>query len=179
MKDNYIQELTSELIERLPELEWKINTLNLSFINRSIPKGLFKTQYAHTAEYINELKNDIYVLSLQTNLRSAHYLAERIKRKISVLVNLCRIQHKRQEGRPEQLFSIAMLNTRQQWLHSLEHEVQLLIKQQQALAKTLKQMQKSNATSSFLLNVQSEVGAVEKKLTIAQERLNKAYLNGR
>jgi hypothetical protein len=173
MKSTYINELTSDLIARLPELEWKTSDLNPSLFNKSLPKNVFRTLDVSAATCINEIKVDIQTLSKQNNYLSAHYLAEQVKQKISVLVGLCKIE-KKNKTKKDTGFGIAMLSTRQQWLQSLEQNVTLLIKQQEALAKTLAQMQLNNTDVAILLNLKSELGEAERRLTLAKEALNKA-----
>ena len=176
-KANYIQELIADLIARLPELEWKISSLNPFLLSQSISKNLFRSQDLTAAACIKELKVDIHVLSTQNNERSAQYLAVQVKQKISVLVGLCKVQQKKKNENKKANFGMVMLSTRQQWLHSLEHDVEVLIKQQEALAKRSAQMQFNNTVPSVLLNLKAELGEVEKKLTLAKEALNKAFQN--
>jgi hypothetical protein len=169
---NSIQELTSELFSRLPELEWKITRLNFSSTN--VPRGLFRLGKELTgAACVTEIKEDIHNLSIQNNERSAHYLAERIKQKINVLVILCQMDSRKKKPLEQVSFGIKMLSTRQQWLQSLEHDIHLLTLQQQALSKALEQMKLSTNTTG-LLNLKAELGEVERRLTLAQEALKQA-----
>jgi DNA-binding transcriptional MerR regulator len=171
---HYIKELTTDLMTRLPELEWKINDLNPILFARSIPRRLFRTQDVTALSCINELKLEISSLAKQKNSLSAHYLAEQIKQKINVLVGLCRVEQKNKKVKSPASFSLNMLSTRQQWLQTIERDVDVLIKQQQALAKTLKQMQLQRTDPDTILNLKSELGEIEKRLTLAQEALAKA-----
>ena len=173
IKNTYITELTSDLIARLPELEWKTADLNPSLLNKSIPKNVFRTFDVTATACINEIKTDIETLAKQNNYLSAYYLAGQVKQKISILVGLCKIE-KKNKTQKDAGFGIAMLSTRQQWLQSLEQNVTLLLKQQEALAKTLAQMESNNADVTTLLNLKSELGEAERRLTLAKEALNKA-----
>ena len=111
----YISELLDELTARLPELEWKIGELNASFSNHSLPPGLFRRAIEPSGSAcVAEIKTDIQALSQQKNERSAHYLAERIKQKINVLVALCQIQSRKTKPEDKNYFGIKMLSTRQQ-----------------------------------------------------------------
>lgn len=167
-------ELLNKLIARLPELEWKINGLGISFLNHSLPKGLFRTtSESTTTQFIAEIKTDIHALSKQTNKRSAFYLAERIRQKINVLVILCQIQHKKNKPDGKNYFGIKTLSTRQQWINDLEIEIGALSSQQQAMIKSLAQLQRRQ-DSNALLNLKSELGEVERRLTLAKETLNRA-----
>lgn len=171
IKSIYLKELTSDLLARLPELEWKTSDLNSSLFNKSIPKNVFRAVDLTASTCINEIKLDIQTLSKQSHYLSALYLAEQVKQKISVLVGLCKqkTQSKKDAG-----FGITMLSTRQQWIQSLEQNVTLLLKQHEALAKTLAQMQLNNTDVAILLNLKSELGEAERRLTLAKEALNKA-----
>lgn len=172
IKTNYINELTADLIARLPELEWKVTGLNTFLLKKSINNNVFRAFDLTGSLCISEIKEDIISLSKQSNDLAAHHLAAQIKRKISILVGVCRLEKKnkvKKEG-----FSISMLTTRQQWLQSLEQEVDVLLKQHKALSNTLSHMESSKVEPSILLNLRSELGQLEKKLTLAQEGLNKA-----
>jgi hypothetical protein len=173
IKTTYIKELTVDLIARLPELEWKAADLNPFLFSKSIPKNVFRTLDVTAAACINEIKADIQTLAKQDNYLSAYYLAGQVKQKISVLVGLCKIEKKNKQQK-DAGFGISMLSTRQQWLQSLEQTVSILTKQQEALAKTLTQMQSHNTDVAVLLNIKSELGEAQRRLTLAKEALNKA-----
>lgn len=167
-------ELLNKLIARLPELEWKINGLDMSFLSHSVPRGLFRTNSESTAAmFIAEIKADIHALSKQTNKRSAFYLAECIRQKINVLVVLCQIHHRKNKPEGKNYFGIKMLSTRQQWISDLEIEIEALSTQQQAMIKSLAQLQHQQDSNS-LLNLKAELGEVERRLTLAKETLNRA-----
>ncbi|VEB38262.1 coiled-coil protein [Legionella sainthelensi] len=167
-------ELLNKLIARLPELEWKINGLGMSFLTHSLPKGLFRTvSESTTSQYIAEIKADIHALSTQTNKRSAFYLAERIRQKINVLVVLCQIHHRKKKPDGKNYFGIKMLSTRQQWINDLEIEVEALSNQQQAMIQSLAKLQRRQDSNS-LLNLKAELGEVERRLTLAKETLHRA-----
>lgn len=167
-------DLLADLSSRLPELEWKIKGLGASFPVYSLPRGLFQTPFGVSgATCIAEIKSDILALSLQKNRRSATYLASRIQQKINVLVVLCQ-QHQRKNKAENKLsFSLKSLSTRQQWLLALENEINTLTLQHQALLRTMAQMTLEADTASTL-NVQKELGQLEKQLTLAREALQKA-----
>ncbi|MFI4963211.1 MAG: hypothetical protein ACHP6H_05070 [Legionellales bacterium] len=168
-----IKELLADLSSRLPELEWKISGLNASISNHNLPRGLFRWSSEPTGlSCIAEIKSDIYALSHQTNERSAAYLAQQIQKKINVLVTLCQRQGREKKTSPREPFGVSRLSTRQQWIHSLEEEVQTLTKQQQAMSKALDQMlQSGNALA--ILSLQGELGELGRRMTLAQEALTK------
>ncbi|RUR08367.1 primosomal replication protein PriC [Legionella sp. km772] len=174
IKTNYIQNLTTDLMARLPELEWKMTSLPPSVLRQSLPKNLFRTDELTAAACINELKADLQALRVQRHERSAEYLAEHLKRKISVLVGLCRVQRKNKEESKAATLSMAMLSTRQQWLQSLTQEVETLKNQQQALCMRIAQINPHTSEPTLLLNLKHELGMLERKLTLAEETLNKA-----
>jgi hypothetical protein len=171
---SYIDELLTELTSRLPELEWKISGLNSLISSQSMPKGLFRSSNELTgAACIEEIQVDIQALSHQKNERGAHFLANRIKQKINVLVTLCRIEGGKNKAEEKKQFSVKMLSTRQQWIASLEKEVFTLEKQQHAIAKALIQMKRST-NAAAVLTVQGELGEVQRRLTLAREALDQA-----
>ena len=171
---NYINVLLAELTSRLPELEWKIIGLG-SFIScHSVPRGLFRSSNELTGTAcVEEIKADIQALSHQKNERSAHYLANRIKQKVNVLVALCQIESRKNKVEEKIHFGVKMLSTRQQWIETLEREVSTLEQQQQAIAKALSQM-KLSTNAEAILSVQGELGEVQRRLTLAKEALNQA-----
>lgn len=171
---NYIDELLAELTSRLPELEWKVSSLNSFISSKSLPRGLFRSSSELTGlACVEEIKDDIQALGHQKNERSAHYLATRIKQKVNVLVALCQIEGRKNKAEEKVHFGITMLSTRQQWIESLEKEISTLEKQQQAMIKAFNQMKRSSDTPA-VLSVQKELGEIERRLTLAKETLNQA-----
>ncbi|EHL29489.1 primosomal replication protein PriC [Legionella drancourtii] len=167
-------QLLSDLITRLPELEWKISGLGASFSSRSLPRGLFANKEPSGASCIAEIKADIQSLSQQKNERSAFYLAERIRRKVNVLVALCQIHSRKNITEENVSFGVKMLSTRQQWIQGLETDIQTLERQQQALTTTLEQMTRSNHPVAVILQLKSELGEIERRLTLAKETWSRA-----
>lgn len=161
--------LLERLTERLPELEWKINSLGPTLSVNSLPRGLFRPRLTMTAAgCVDEIKEDISLLNRQRSEYSAFYLAERIEQKISVLVNLCHLQMNKPKAEVKVKFGLDKISTRQQWLKSLEKDIQQLIQQQEAMLKTLEQI-KSRSENQTILRVQAELGELEKRLTLAKE----------
>lgn len=175
--NNYIEQLSADLLARLPELEWKIATLNHAVFYQGIPKKLFRSLDISPAQCIDEVKKDIHYLAKQKPSLSAHYLAEQIQKKIDVLVGAYKVQQKNcHNASKSPAFSMSMLSTRHQWLHTLEQDIVLLTQQQHALAKTLAQRKNTHADPAFILSVQAELGKIEQQLTLAQEQFDKAIL---
>lgn len=172
----YLAELLTELSSRLPELEWKISGLSVALSSHNLPKGLFRHGVELTGSgCINEIKEEIHKLSQQKNERSAHFLAERIKQKINVLVALCQIDGKKNKPQAKANFGLTMLSTRQQWIQGLEADISTLTRQQQAMTKSLQQMNNGSKPEA-ILKLRAELGEVERRLTLAQETLNQAIL---
>ncbi|CDZ75910.1 Primosomal replication protein N'' [Legionella massiliensis] len=166
--------LLQELAARLPELEWKISSLGCALPISALPKGLFHTSLdMNAASCIAEIKADIQQLAAQKNQRSAQYLAERIKQKISVLVALCHLQANKPKTEEKKGFGLDKISTRQQWIQALEKDINLLNSQREALEKTLAQL-KVRGDAQAVLQLQAELGAVEKRLTLAKETLASA-----
>lgn len=163
--------LLHELAARLPELEWKINSLGLELSTNSLPRGLFQSRLDMNATVcIAEIKTDLQRLADKKNELSAYYLAEKIRQKISVLVTLCHLQASKPKPERKLGFGLEKLSTRQQWIHTLEEEIDHLTIQRDALANSLAQL-KMRGSAQALLKLQSELGEVEKKLTQIKETL--------
>lgn len=174
IKTNYIELLCTDLISRLPELEWQLSRLTPSVFNQALPKNLFQTQELTADSCMEELKADVLHLKAQKHEQRAAYLAEHLKRKISILVGLCRLQQKNKDESKSKGFSLKKLSTRQQWLQTLEEEASTLKKQRDALSRRLELLAGQHHNASMILNLKAELGDLEKKLTLAQETLNNA-----
>jgi len=164
-------ETVQNLSARLPELEWKLKSLNITLTKNKVPANLFHYQFDMTPQTcIAEIKADLQLLSTHSNERSIHYLAQRISQKINVLVQLCQLHVHRKIPERQSNFGIRMISTRQQWLQTIEDDIIRFTEQQQALAATLHELQK-NGNQQMILNVQAELGEAERRLTLAQETL--------
>lgn len=169
-----LNDLLADLSSRLPELEWKIKGLGASFPVYSLPRGVFQTPFGVSgATCIAEIKSDILALSRQKNQRSATFLASRIQQKINVLVGLCQMHQRKNNPADKPHFGLSQLSTRQQWIQSLEEEIDSLASQRQALLRVMEQM-KLGVDATSVLSVQKELGQLEKQLTLAREALAKA-----
>lgn len=165
--------LLHELAARLPELEWKINSLGSRLLTSSLPKGLFRSRLdMDAAACVGEIKTDLQRLANinKKNKLSANYLAGQIQQKISVLVTLCHLQAKKTKPEEKLVFGLDKISTRQQWIQTLEKEINHLTLQRDALANSLVQL-KMRGTPQAILQLQSELGEIEKKLTQVKERL--------
>jgi hypothetical protein len=171
---NESQELLNQLKSRLPELEWKITEIDSFYLNQRLSKGLFRLgAEASGAAFIAEIKADIQSLSLQQNKQSAFYQAQRIQQKINVLVTLCQMHQKKNKKEEKVYFGVSMLSTRQQWIRDLEMKITTLVAQQQAMNRALKQFNHV-ADAHAILQLKADLGEVERRLTLAQETLNRA-----
>lgn len=168
------QKLLTALTARLPELEWKINRLGSYFSIHSLPRGLFRAEALSGVACIIEIKADIRTLSQKLDGgQSAIYLAARIQQKVNVLVALCQL-HSRQHKLEEYVsFGVKKLSTRQQWIQSLEIDIQTLEKQRQAMTKALEQMMR-NQNATAILQLKADLGELERRLTLVKETLNHA-----
>lgn len=165
------RQLLQELEARLPELEWKISSLGSALSISSLPKGLFRSAFEMSpVSCIAEIKLDLKQLAEQGNQRSAQYLAERIRQKIAVLVTLCQLQANKPKTETRKGFGLDKISTRQQWLQSLEQDINQLNNQREALTKTLAQLNARGEVQA-VLQLQAELGEVEKRLTLAKETL--------
>ena len=171
---NYIKDVLAELMARLPELEWKSTKLGPATFLQQIPKGLFKSREELTAAVcVSEIEADIQLLAQHDHEASAVYLAEQIKKKINVLVSLCQLEGRKKKKSVAPTLGVAMLSTRQQRLHHMEHEIQVLQQQQRALTTTLINIQPAT-DPLVLLRLKAELGELEQRLTLAQEAFKKA-----
>ena len=166
-----IDESVRVLSARLPELEWKLSVLHSVFNPNRLPRGLFLSQFEFTPQScIDEIKADLRVLSDHKNERSAHYLAERISKKINVLVQLCKVPVKKHSPTT---FGVQSISTRQQWLQTLEDDISRLSEQQRALTASFSRLQ-MGVDPQAVLSLQAELGEVERCLTLARETLTRA-----
>jgi len=163
--------LLNELLARMPELEWQLNKLTASFSAQSLPSGLFRQAFdAPVQAYVTEIKSDIQALrAIKTSELAKQHVAERIHQKINILVKLC-AHHNRQPIMPSEdiSYSIKQLSTRQQWLQTLDDDIDLLTKQKESLHRALTREKTANNTM-VLLNLHRELGELEKRLTLAVE----------
>ncbi|MBA2657555.1 MAG: hypothetical protein H0U70_11350 [Tatlockia sp.] len=167
--------LLQQLTARLPELEWKISALGDSLSTKTLPPGLFRQAIEMNASNcIAEIKKDIQHLVQQKNAKSSHFLAERIQQKISILVTLCHLQATKPNVGGRVKFGLDKISTRQQWLQSVEIDINRLREQQLAMTKTLEHMKNRGATAEILL-LKAELGEVEKRLTLAKEAFPTAW----
>lgn len=164
-----IDALLHELEARLPELDWKISSLGAALSTKSLPRGLFRPRLETSFSIcIAEIKEDIQALAAQKIEYSAYYLAQRIRQKINVLVRLCQMQNEKPKSKETVYFGLTMINTRQQWLQTLEKDINLLVEKHEAMTKALEKMN-VQGNSLALLSLQAELGEVEKRLTLARE----------
>ena len=169
---DYIEDLLDELNLRLPELSWKLGTLNPGINRFHLPHGLFRSRYEAGGEAcIQEIKTDIQNLLREKNSAGALYLAERIKQKVSVLVRLCQLDEtSKQPLEQPARFALKELSTRKQWFESLEQELEQLKSQHQALSSALERSAKILDTQRTLA-MQHELGQIEKRMTLVKEDL--------
>lgn len=168
-----IKQLLAELSGRLPELEWKLGNMGKVFSSKSLPKSLFRLGMgASSRAYVEEIKTDIQILGQRRDQSSALFLAGRIRQKINVLVALCQLDTTLEKPDTNINYNMDRLATRQQWLQSLTEEISILDQQLQALRSTHKKLIGQDPASQ--LNLQAELGRVEKRLTLAQETYKKA-----
>lgn len=161
-----VNKLLTELLARMPELEWQLSKLGAVFSPSTLPPGLFHQPYdAPVTDYIAEIKKDIARLSSQTNFQRTHYLALKINQKINVLVALCASYN--QKATQDTSCVIDALLTRKSWLATMEQNLQTFSVQQDALIRRMEQ--RTSLSMDAQLNLQKELGELEKKLTLVRE----------
>ena len=169
-----LHDLLIRLSARLPELEWKLSLLGQTINPALLPRGLFRSRIELTSlTCINEIKADIQAIKEQDNEASVHYLAERVEKKINVLVRLCKPNPAKKTPERQLDFGVQAIGTRQQWLQTMQDNIDALTLQHQALAAALVSLQAENNTQA-ILSLQVELGKAERRLTLAKETLAKS-----
>lgn len=117
-----------QLILRLPELEWRLQTWPVGYKKR-IPAGLFQNQNQLTPELaFNELRHHLLKLQqMDEASNGAKFLAEKIAKQIDVLVELGKTKVKNTQLQ----FQPGL--TRKQHLQRLNEKKQHLLDQEKAL----------------------------------------------
>ncbi|MDP1603667.1 MAG: hypothetical protein Q8M03_10430 [Legionella sp.] len=169
-----VNKLLTELLARMPELEWQLDKIGMAFSSKALPPGLFRQPFDAPAQaYITEIKADIATVSTTTNARVERYLALKINQKINVLVKLCSRHNRKGPVQETVNYDIHQLSTRQQRLESLDLAIQLLVEQKEALEKALQQRENVGDCIAQL-SLQNELGELEKRLTLARETYARA-----
>jgi len=161
----YLPELLQQLTSRLRELEWKLSRLGERIAFKRLPRGLFYCagKSFRSSDFIKEIKEDLNHLSQETNLKSSHFLADKIERKISVLVALYH-EHKRSDNKKKSEWSpINALTSRQQWLEQMQRDQDVLISQKNAYIQRMEHLQNNNQEEA--LSIKHEIGLIVQKLT--------------
>lgn len=164
----------ASLMSRMPELEWQLGKLGSSFSPKSLPRALFRQAFdAPVLAYVAEIKADIATLSMHNNQQVVRYLALKVTQKVNVLVTICSRHNREQPVQEVVSYGVDKISTRQQWLQSLEANILMLDSQRQALANVLAQNNHADDSLSQL-NLQRELGELEKRLTLARETRDRA-----
>lgn len=161
-------DILDELETRLPELEWKLRLYLNGIPKTSLPRGLFQTKDMQATPIINEIKSDIEILKQYEQTNIGFYLAQKIRRKIYVLVNLCFEKDAQQESIPKINF-LNRLQGRQQLIQAMQNHLMKLVEQKNAL---LLRLNRKNVTN-IQLALNKELGAIEKEITMTTEEIKK------
>lgn len=163
-----------QLIERLPELEWKLGVLGNYLNPKLLPRGLFRDHMEMTAQScIDEIKADLQVLKKQHQEQTAYQVAAKISEKINVLVRICQLHNPQSIPKPAPRLNLETISTRQQWLQTMQDDLAKLTAQQQALLQAQALLEKKGDTPAKL-TLQAELGEVERRLTLIKEAYAKA-----
>jgi len=163
-----------KVVERLPELEWKLGALGRKLNVNALPRGLFhKVTNGCAKGFVDNIKTDIDEMQLELSGRRGRYLASRIEQKISVLVQLCQLHSKKTKTTDYVGASIQSLKTRQSWLQGLDDEMSKLSKQRQALVQRLHHINAEKNTE-LALTIHADIGKLEQRLSMAKEQFDKA-----
>lgn len=167
-----LDDVLSRLSARLPELEWKLS-LQTPVINPSLlPRGLFRSRIELTPQgCVDEIKADLQAIGKQDNEQIRQYLTERVGQKINVLVRICQNYPDKKKLEQQVNFGVQAINTRQQWLQTMQDNIDTLSRQQQALAMSLVKLKAENSNIQAVLSLEAELGKAGQRLTLAQETM--------
>ncbi len=166
--------LATKLEKRLPELLWKLRTLDGEIPLHRLPKGLFKgIDRGHPQSFIEDVRHDLGQLRKVKSRYCASYLAAQIQQKISVLVRLCK-EGVYKQGNSTSQFDIDRIVSRKGLLEKIETEIQALSIQDKALSQRLLQLKKVKDNEGVLI-LQKELGALRKRQTLLKERIQKEF----
>ena len=169
-----ISESVKILSDRLPELVWKLGTLQGTLNPKLLGRGLFKERLEMTPQScIDEINANLKVLKTRKEDQSARYLADRVSQQINVLVRLCQLQTDKQSTQKTVSFGVQSISTRQQWLSGLQENIEQLTAQKHALVSALN-LRKTDKNPQVVLQLQAEVGEVDRILTLAKETLERS-----
>lgn len=161
-----LEDLIQELEQRLPELAWRLQKINMAFLYKSLPQGLFTiSSDASFSDYIQDITFELSRLQQASSPAIQQFLGDKIKRKVNVLVNIC-VQPQNKAATVETKLNIKRFRTRHQWLQDAEKEIVQLKQQYTALLNTANRDYLNTAAQ---LNIQQELGELQKKITLAEE----------
>lgn len=167
-------ETINVLAQRLPELLWQLKRLYPDLTATVLPPGLFRQTFYQTPDLcIDEIKQDIAILKQQSNHRSHQFLADKISRKINVLVRLCHWKEKHPSKKATVSQGVRGMMSRQQWLQTLENDIHSLEEQCHALELRLTYVQQAGEPQAILA-LQGELGEARRELTVAKELWKKS-----
>lgn len=166
-----LNDVLTHLFARLPELEWKLSLPGMIINPALLPRGLFRSRLELTAKTcVDEIKTELHAIKHQDNEQTAQYLAERVGKKINVLVRLCQQNTEKKTPERHASFGVQAIGTRQQWLQTMQNDIDTLARQQQALETSLVALVAENNTQA-ILSLQAELGNAGRRLTLAKETL--------
>ena len=169
-----IHYLIQRLQERLPELEWKLSHLDKEINPAILPRGLFQYRQELTLQTcMDEIKADLRAMEAHDKEHVVRYLVSRVEQKINVMVRICQKQLEKTTTQAAVAFGVQAISTRQQWLKTLQMDIDLLGKQQQALAQSVL-VSKTKNNNQVTLHLEKELGEATRRLTLAKETLLRA-----
>lgn len=164
----YLADILQTLAARLPELEWRLGEVGKIHV-QALPKGLFQSSkgddWIDPLACIQEIKQNLMTLNLVHESSAGSFLALKISQKINVLLRLCQMHRRKAAAKGRVSFEMNQLATRQQWLETLEKEIERLSVQQTAILSTL---EKNRHLPAVVLTLQQELGELTRQLTLVQ-----------
>jgi hypothetical protein len=163
--------LIKQIEDRLPELAWKTSLLPHRMNLSTLPKSLFSLSVEnHPSDCVHEIKRDLRRLhGLANHSQEYRYLAKRVQQKIEVLVRLCQIQLQKQSKKTVSAQLMMRLCHRKQWIVEIEKDIEELKEQYTHLQS---QWKACNDTQ-IKLTMQADLGMLEKKITLLQEKIQR------
>lgn len=165
-------QVLNELSVRLPELQWALRLADKNSLSHSLPAGVFRSPLqGEPYSFIEEIRWDLQVLARCLNDASGQALAQKIRHKIATLVAACRLPpHTKVATHGLESSVLKHMATRKQWVQNLEEQLTRLTEQHAALVHRLSQ----SMDASLQLNLQAQLGQLQRELTLAKEAYTKA-----
>lgn len=164
----YLADILQTLAARLPELEWRLDEVGKIHM-KTLPKGLFQSckgeDWIEPSSCIEEIKQNLATLSAMHETSAGPFLTLKISQKINVLLRVCQMHRRKVVTKGRTSFEMNQLATRQQWLETLEKEIERLLIQKTAIMAAL---EKNSHVPTAVSALQQELSELTRRLTLVQ-----------